>query len=66
MILFVAIVIGAQSTAISPFSSGGSLILGSCPSEERRNDLLPKLLFKAAPLGFGAALIFNFLFAFVY
>ncbi|WP_158774083.1 SLC13 family permease [Cobetia sp. L2A1] len=66
MILFVAIVVGAQSTAISPFSSGGSLILGSCPSEERRNELLPKLLFKAAPLGFAAALIFNFLFAFVY
>jgi len=61
MILFIAIVVGAQATSISPFSSGGSLILGSCTTEQSRSSLFPQLLLKAAPLGFVAALIFNVL-----
>ncbi|MBM6550373.1 SLC13 family permease [Marinomonas ostreistagni] len=65
MILFICIVVGAQATAISPFSSGGSLILGACPNEETRAKLFPQLLFKAAPLGFAAALLFNLLITFV-
>jgi len=65
MIIFIAIVVGAQATSISPFSSGGSLILGSCPTDEARSGLLPKLLFRAAPLGFIAALVFNLLLTFV-
>ncbi|GGK06663.1 SLC13 family permease [Pseudomonas matsuisoli] len=65
MILFIAIVAGAQATSISPFSSGGSLILGSCTSEQSRSTLFPQLLFKAAPIGFVAALIFNLLLTFV-
>lgn len=59
MILFVAIVVGAQATSISPFSSGGSLILGSCTTEQSRSSLFQQLLFRAAPLGFVAALVFN-------
>ncbi|WP_242495701.1 SLC13 family permease [Salinicola tamaricis] len=43
MIIFIAIVVGAQATSISPFSSGGSLILGSCPDDRARAGLLPKL-----------------------
>ncbi|MDN6297625.1 MAG: SLC13 family permease [Halomonas sp.] len=66
MIIFIGLVVGAQATSISPFSSGGSLILGSCPTEDARAGLLPKLLFKAAPLGFGAALVFNLLLTFVF
>ncbi|WP_110685002.1 SLC13 family permease [Salinicola aestuarinus] len=66
MIIFIAIVVGAQATSISPFSSGGSLILGSCPDDQARAGLLPKLLFRAAPLGFAAAMIFNLLLAFVF
>ncbi|WP_110670126.1 SLC13 family permease [Salinicola halophilus] len=66
MIVFIAIVVGAQATSISPFSSGGSLILGSCPDDQARAGLLPKLLFRAAPLGFVAAMIFNLLLAFVF
>ncbi|MCJ0973991.1 SLC13 family permease [Pseudomonas sp. PS1] len=66
MILFVAIVVGAQATSISPFSSGGSLILGSCTTEQSRAALFPQLLFRAAPLGFVAALVFNALLTFVY
>lgn len=65
MMLFICIVVGAQATAISPFSSGGSLILGACPTEETRSKLFPQLLFKAAPLGFAAALLFNLLITFV-
>ncbi len=65
MILFVAIVVGAQATSISPFSSGGSLILGSCTTEQSRNSLFQQLLFRAAPLGFVAALVFNAVLTFV-
>lgn len=57
MILFVCIVVGAQSSAISPFSSGGSLILGSAPEQTDRSTLFNDLLFRAVPLGFGAALL---------
>ncbi|KJH76880.1 MULTISPECIES: SLC13 family permease [unclassified Pseudomonas] len=65
MILFVAIVVGAQATSISPFSSGGSLILGSCTTEQSRSSLFQQLLFRAAPLGFVAALVFNAVLTFV-
>ncbi|WP_241729919.1 hypothetical protein [Pseudomonas sp. SST3] len=43
-----------------------SLVLGSCPTEKSRTSLFPQLLFRAAPLGFVAALIFNALLTFVY
>ena len=66
MIIFIAIVVGAQATSISPFSSGGSLILGSCPDDRARAGLLPKLLFRAAPLGFVAAMVFNLLLTFIF
>lgn len=65
MMLFICIVVGAQATAISPFSSGGSLILGACPNEESRSKLFPQLLFRAAPIGFIAALIYNIAITFV-
>lgn len=65
MILFIAIVAGAQATSISPFSSGGSLILGACSDEQSRSSLFPQLLFKAAPIGFIAALLFNLVLTFV-
>lgn len=65
MVLFIAIVAGAQATSISPFSSGGSLILGSCTNEQYRASLFPQLLLKAAPIGFVAALAFNVLLTFV-
>lgn len=55
-LLFVAIVVGAQASAISPFSSGGSLILGACPSKYK-DSLFKDLLFKAIPIGFSVALL---------
>jgi len=57
MLLFICIVVGAQASAISPFSSGGSLILGACSSDEARTELFPQLLFRAVPVGFAAALL---------
>ncbi|MBM3606041.1 MAG: SLC13 family permease [Alphaproteobacteria bacterium] len=65
MLLFTAIVVGAQATAISPFSSGGSLILGSAPDEPIRSALFPRLLFRAAPIGFVAAVVMNVVLTFV-
>lgn len=56
-VLFTCVVIGAQATSISPFSSGGSLILGSCTNEEERANMFPTLLFKAVPLCLLASII---------
>ncbi|MBE9640313.1 SLC13 family permease [Salipiger mangrovisoli] len=59
MLMFTAIVVGAQATSISPFSSGGSLILGSAPDAELRHSLFTRLLLRAAPIGFVAAMLTN-------
>lgn len=59
-VLFAAIVIGAQATAISPFSSGGSLVL-STVSEEERVDMFGKLIFRGVPICLGAAIIYAFI-----
>ena len=66
MVLFVSIVVGSQATAISPFSSGGSLILGSCRTEQGRAELFPQLLLRAAPIGFVAAMLFNVVLTFAF
>ncbi|MCD7843879.1 MAG: SLC13 family permease, partial [Clostridiales bacterium] len=57
--LFTCTVLGAQSSAISPFSSGGSLILGSCGNEETRNKLFNRLLFVAVPVNVGIFAVYN-------
>lgn len=57
LLLFVCIIVGAQSSSISPFSSGGSLILGSSPASMNKDKLLNALLFKAVPIGVGAGLL---------
>ena len=59
-VLFSAIVIGAQATAISPFSSGVSLVL-STVSEEERVDMFGKLIFRGVPICLGAAIIYAFI-----
>ena len=63
--LFACTVLGAQSSAISPFSSGGSLIMGSCGDEEERNTLFTRLLFTAVPLSVILCAAFNFVVAMV-
>lgn len=62
-VLFTCTILGAQSSAISPFSSGGSLILGSCGNEEERNHLFNRLLFIAVPVSVAASALFNFVLA---
>lgn len=57
--LFTCTVLGAQSSAISPFSSGGSLILGSCGNEEERNSLFNRLLFVAVPISVSICAVYN-------
>ncbi|MCH2001104.1 SLC13 family permease [Acinetobacter seifertii] len=57
LMLFICIVVGAQSTAISPFSSGGSLIMASAPTDIDKTKFFNQLLFKAIPVGVIAALI---------
>jgi len=65
MILFTCIVIGSQSSAISPFSSGGSLTLGSCTTEEERTEMFPKLLFVAVPCSVILSIIVSFIISLV-
>ena len=65
-VLFACTVLGAQSSAISPFSSGGSLILGSTPKEEDRTTLFNKLLMTAVPISILACAAYNFIVAMVF
>lgn len=59
-ILFTCIVVGAQSSAISPFSSGGSMVLGAISNEEERTLMFPKLIFLAVPSSVLCATIYAF------
>ncbi len=63
--LFTCTVLGAQSSAISPFSSGGSLCLSGCGNEEERNSLFSRLMFVAVPLSVAVNLVYNFIVAMV-
>lgn len=65
-VLFSCTVLGAQSSAISPFSSGGSLVLsGFHGSEEDRTKLFNRLLFLAVPVSVSINTIYNFLVAMI-
>lgn len=65
LVIFACIVLGAQATAISPFSSGGSLILGSCPTEEERDVMFSRLLFIGVPVCIAVIIVFNFVLSFI-
>ena len=64
-VLFACTVLGAQSSAISLFSSGGSLILGSCGKEEERNRLFNRLLFVAVPISVVCSAVYNVIVAMI-
>ena len=64
-VLFACTIIGAQSSAISPFSSGGSLILGSTPKEEDRNMLFNRLLMVAVTISVLFGAVYNFALAMI-
>ena len=63
--LIACTIIGAQSSAISPFSSGGSLILGSTPKEEDRNMLFNRLLMVAVTISVLFGAVYNFALAMI-
>lgn len=65
VVLFTCTVLGAQSSAISPFSSGGSLILGSCNKEEERTELFNRLMFVGVPTSVALCGVYNLILAFV-
>ena len=66
LLLFTCIVVGAQSSSLSPFSSGGSLMLGASQVVIDKGKLFNALLFRAVPLDIGigilAILIIQFIF----
>lgn len=49
-ILFASVVCGAQSSNMSPFSSGGSMIQGYCENDDERNWLFPRQIFIGVPV----------------
>jgi len=57
MLLYTCIVIGAQSATISPFSAGGAMIMGYSQTDEERDAMFKKELFRALPACFAAAII---------
>ena len=63
--LFTCTVLGAQSSAISPFSSGGSLIIGSCGKDEERTTLFNRFLFFAVPISVGLCAVYNLILAMI-
>lgn len=65
MLLFTSIIIGAQATSISPFSSGGSLVLGSCASEDESSAMFPRLLFRAVPFCLAVSTVLTIILSFV-
>lgn len=65
-LIAVAIIIGAQSTALAPFSTGGSLILGNSGlSEEESKKFYKELLYKATPIGLAFAVIATVILMFI-
>lgn len=64
-VLFTCTVLGAQSSAISPFSSGGSLVLGGCNNEEQRNELFNRLMFIAVPVSICLCAVYNVVVSFI-
>lgn len=66
-LIAVAIIIGAQSTAVAPFSTGGSLILGSSGLEgEEQQKFYNDLLYKGTPLGLIFSAIATVILMFIY
>lgn len=66
MVLFTCIIMGAQATGgLSPFSSGGSLALGSCATEGEREQLFKQLMFKATPAVFCVVVVIGFIYGMI-
>ncbi|CAM4183557.1 SLC13 family permease [Psychrobacter arenosus] len=66
VLLFVCIVLGAQSSSLSPFSSGGSLMLGASQDVIDKDQLFLSLLFKAVPIGIVTGIVAILLIQFIF
>ena len=66
LLLFVCIVLGAQSSSLSPFSSGGSLMLGASQDVIDKDQLFLSLLFKAVPIGIVTGIVAILLIQFIF
>lgn len=65
MLIAIAIIIGAQSTAVAPFSTGGSLILGASGLEgEEQKKFFNDLLIKGTAQGLLYAVVATFILSF--
>ncbi|MFT8361838.1 MAG: SLC13 family permease [Sporolactobacillus sp.] len=56
VLLYTCIVIGGLSAAISPFSSGGAIVLGFCTNENERQKMFSKELLRGWPISVGSSL----------
>ena len=56
--LFCAVFVGASSTSVSPFSTGGSIIVSCCTDESKRDLLIRQLLMMAFFSILGVAIAF--------
>lgn len=65
MLLYTCVVIGAQSATISPFSAGGAMIMGYSETEEERDQVFKKELFRALPGTFVAAITMSIIISLV-
>jgi len=66
VLLFICIVLGAQSSSLSPFSSGGSLMLGASQDVIDKDQLFLSLLFKAVPIGIVTGIVAILLIQFIF
>jgi di/tricarboxylate transporter len=57
VLLYTCVVIGAQAATLSPFSTGGAMVMGYGENDEERKELFNKELFRALPACTAAALI---------
>lgn len=55
--LFTCTLVGSQSTACSPLSASGSMIVGSCPTTKEQNELFQSLITRAVPISLAFALV---------
>lgn len=65
MLLYICIVIGAQASTISPFSTGGAMVMGYSETDEERNSMFKKELFRALPVCSAAALLMTVIISFI-
>lgn len=65
LLLFSCILLGAQASAVSPFSTCGGMFTGAADTEEEQNKIFHRLLSTAVPVGIVFCMVFCLLLSFV-